>query len=547
MIASNVQGCSDSSYKNVTIRPLVRAVILSNDSLGCTPFNAAFVGSQSTNSSQYIWNFGILGSSTLMNPVFTFVNNTDSTECHTVRLITQKAGVECADTAFFKVCVNPRPVTEFNINPVSGCQPLSVNLTNQSQLADSSVWVFNANGFQSTVSALNYDTIVGNNTAQIKTVRVTLFTYTNNGCVHSKVRQFTVAPFVKADFSQSLDSGCSPLPVSFVNTSSSGSSASWFVDGTQISSSNGSFNFTFINNNTQIRVVEVKLIVRNNLVSSCTDTIIKKIYVYPKPEIGVISASPESGCSPLLSQLSASPNMGSRFIWDFKDGTTLDSNLLTVAHEFVSFNPSANLPFNVRLIAITDKGCTDTASKTLMVSPFTIARIGIADSVGCSPISMQLAGALSQNANRFTWDFGDGSNSSLVANPVKTFVNNTQADAVYKVRLIASRSGFSCPDTAYKIIRVFANPKASFSANIYSGCGPLPVQFVNNAELADSMMWVISSLSGVDTLFTTAANWDTTFSNPFSQQMNVRVEQHVWTNNGCYNSLVRNIIVNPDV
>jgi gliding motility-associated-like protein len=547
LIISNVQGCSDSAYKNVTIRPLVRAAILSNDSLGCTPFQAAFVGSQSTNANQYFWDFGGLGSSTLMNPVFTFVNNTDTTECHTVRLITQKSGVECADTAYFKVCIYPRPTPEFNINPVSGCQPLAVNLTNQSLLADSSVWVFNSNGFQTSISSQNFDTIVGNNTAQIKTVKVTLFTYTTKGCVNSIEKQFTVSPFVKADFSQSQDSGCSPLPVSFINLSSAGSSAAWYVDGTQVSSSNGSFNFTFVNNSTQIREVEVKLIVRNNLASSCTDTITKKIYVFPKPEIGVISASPESGCSPLLSQLSATPNMGNRFIWDFRDGTTLDSNLLTVSHEFVSFNPSANLPFNVRLIAITDKGCTDTASKTLLVSPFTIARIGIADSVGCSPLTMQLAGALSQNANRFTWDFGDGSNSSLVANPVKTFTNNTQLEAVYNVRLIASRSGFSCPDTAYKTIRVFANPKASFSANVYSGCGPLPVQFVNNAELADSTMWVISSLAGVDTLFTNAANWDTTFSNPFSQQMNVRVEQHVWTNSGCYNSLVRNILVNPDV
>jgi hypothetical protein len=239
--------------------------------------------------------------------------------------------------------------------------------------------------------------------------------------------------------------------------------------------------------------------------------------------------------------------MGSRFVWDFRDGTVLDTSSLNVSHTFVNYNPSANVPFNVMFVTVTDKGCTDTSFKAITVSPFTIARIGVADSVGCSPLTMQLAGALSQNANRYIWDFGDGSNASLVANPVKTFTNTTQQDVVYQVRLIASRQGFSCPDTAYKTIRVFANPKASFSANTYSGCGPLPVQFVNNSELADSTMWVISSIAGTDTLFTNAINWDTTFSNPFSQQMNVRVEQHVWTNNGCYSSLARNILVNPDV
>ena len=541
------KGCTDTSYKNVTIRPLVKAVILSADSLGCTPYSASFTGSQSTNANQYFWDFGNGLTSNLMNPSTTYVNDSDSTECNQVRLITQKSGVECSDTAYYTVCVYPRPTAAFNINPISGCQPLSVSIQNQSELMATTLWQFISGGIQNEVTSVNYDTIVGNSTAQIKTVRVILNAFSDKGCVSKLEKQFTVAPFVKADFAQSLDSGCSPLKVSFVNLSSAGSSASWYVDGNVVSSSGSGFNFTFVNNSTVDRIAEVVLVVRNNLVSTCTDTIRKQIRIFAKPDAGVITASPESGCSPLTTQLGAQPNLGNRFIWDFRDGEVLDSNLLTVSHSFVNYNPSANMPFNVMFVTITDKGCTDSAYKVISVSPYTIARIGITDSVGCSPLTMQLAGALSQNANRFTWDFGDGTNSSLVANPVHSFVNATQQDAVYNVRLIASRSGFSCPDTAYKTIRVFANPQASFSANVYSGCGPLQVQFVNNSQLADSTMWIISSLAGTDTLFTEVSNWDTTFSNPYSQQMNVRVELHVWTNRGCYNMLVRNILVNPDV
>lgn len=541
------KGCTDTTYKNVTVRPLVRAVISSVDSLGCTPYTASFSASQSTNANQYLWDFGNGLTSNLMNPSTVFINNSDSMECHQVRLITMKSGVECADTAWFTVCVNPKPTAAFNINPISGCQPLSVSIQNQSELMTTSVWQFISGGIQNEVTSINYDTIVENLSAQIKTVRVILNAYSDKGCVSKLEKQFTVAPFVNADFAQSVDSGCSPLKVSFVNLSSSGSSASWFVDGNVVSSTSSGFNFTFLNNSTVDRIAEVMLVVRNNLVSSCSDTVRKYVTVFAKPDAGVITATPESGCSPLTTQLSAQPNLGNRFIWDFRDGQMLDSTLLNVSHSFVNYNPSANMPFNVMFVTITDKGCTDTTTKVITVSPFTIARIGITDSVGCSPLTMQLAGALSQNANRFTWDFGDGSNSSLVANPVHSFVNNGQQDAVYNVRLIASRSGFSCPDTAYKTIWVYPNPKASFSANTYLGCGPLPVQFVNNAELADSMMWVISSLAGSDTIYTEAANWDTTFSNPYAQQLNVRVEQHVWSSHGCYNSLVRNILVNPDV
>ena len=541
------KGCTDSAYKNITIRPLVKAVIASDDSVGCTPFQASFSGSQSINANQYFWDFGNGETSNLMNPSTTFTNNTDSTECHVVRLVTQRSGVECSDTAWFTVCVYPRPVAAFNINPVSGCQPLQVAIQNQSSLAVQSVWQFISGGFQTEVTATDYDTVVANSSAQIKTVRVILNAYSNKGCVSKLERQFTVAPFVMADFAQSADSGCSPLKVNFVNLSSAGSSASWFVDGNAVSSSGSGLNFTFLNNSTTTRIAEVMLVVRNNLVSSCTDTIRKYVRVFAKPDAGVITASPESGCSPLTTQLSAQPNLGDRFFWDFRDGSSLDSTLLTVEHTFVNYNPSANVPFNVMFVTQTAQGCTDTTFKPILVSPFTIARIGITDSTGCSPLTMQLAGALSQNANRFIWDFGDNTQGSLVANPVHNFVNNGQQDAVYNVRLIASRNGFNCPDTAYKTIRVYANPKAVFAASTYLGCGPLPVQFVNSSELADSSMWVISSLAGSDTLFTNASSWDTTFSNPFAQQMNVRVELHVWTNRGCYHSQVRNILVNPDV
>lgn len=541
------KGCTDTTYKNITVRPLVRAVIVSDDSLGCSPYNAQFSASQSVNANQYFWDFGNGLTSNLMSPTTTFVNNSDTMECRNVMLITQRTGVECTDTAWFRVCVNPRPVIAFNIDPLSGCQPLHVHLQNQSQLATTYNWQFISGGFQTEFLGFEYDTTVANSSAQIKTVRVNLTGTTAAGCTASLEKQFTVAPFVQADFATSVDSGCSPLRVNFINLSSAGSSASWFVDGTPASSAGSGFNFTFLNNSTQIRYAEVMLVVRNNLASYCTDTIRKIIRVFPKPDAGVVTASPETGCSPLVTQLAAQPNLGVRFVWDFRDGSSLDSTLLTVEHTFVNYNPSANVPFPVQFVTITEHGCTDTTTKVVTVSPFTIARIGITDSVGCSPLTMQLAGALSQNANRFVWDFGDGTNGSLTANPVHSFVNNTQQDAVYNVRLIASRNGFSCPDTAYKQIRVFANPKAQFTASTYSGCGPLSVEFANNSELADSTMWVITSLAGTDTLWTNAAQWDTTFSNPYAQQMNVRVELHVWTNCGCYHSLVRNITVNPDV
>lgn len=546
-ISINSFGCTDTARKNITVRPTVKAAIFSTDSLGCSPYTAHFSASPSINANQFEWTFGDGATSSLMNPNHTFVNSSDSVECYNVRLVARKTGVECSDTAWFRVCIQPLPAAAFTISPIAGCQPLQVSITNQSYLATAAQWTFISGGQQTEAYSWNVDTTVANPTAQMKTVRVILKATTPYGCSASLEKQFTVAPFTQADFAQSADSGCSPLKVSFFNLSSAGSSAAWFIDGNPVSSTNGSFQYTLLNNSTQIRMAEVKLIVRNNLSPTCTDTLVKWIKIFPKPNAGVVLANPESGCSPLTTQLSASPSIGNHFVWDFRDGTILDTNALVVSHTFVNYNPSANTTYQVRFISITEHGCSDTTHKPVVVSPFTVARIGLADSQGCSPVNVQLVGALSQNANRFTWDFGDGTSTSFATNPVHSFVNNTQETQEYTIRLIASRQGFDCPDTAYRKVVVFPNPKAKFTASTYVGCGPLQVEFTNSSELADSVMWVVSSLLGSDTVYTNSVTWERTFNNPFAQQMTVRVELHVWSQNGCYNSLVRNILVNPDV
>ena len=548
LVAITDHECTDTSFRSVTIRPLVKAGIFTPDSVGCTPFQVTFSAAPSVNANQFQWDFGNGQTSTLSSPGITFTNSSDSVECHRVRLIASRNGVDCADTAYYTICVNPAPVPQFNLSPESGCQPLAISVQDNSIASDSTAWQFISGGFLSEAFGSNYDTVVTNSSAQIKTVRVILNTFSAKGCRAKLEKQFTVSPFISGDFSQTADSGCSPLKVDFINLSSLGNVPAWYIDGIQVSASSNGFSYNFVNNGNATKEFEVMLVVRANLDPNCTDTLRKKVIVYPKPVAGFVSASPESGCSPLITELSAQPTLGIRYIWDFKDGTVLDSNLLTVNHTFTSFNPSANTIFDVQFVTITEHGCTDTSNRQVSVSPFTIARIGLSDSSGCTPLTLQLVGAASQNANQFVWNFGDGSAAGFQTNPEHTFVNGGQADVEYTVRLIATRSGFDCPDTAYRKVLVHPAPLALFSASPDIGCGPLPVLFTGNAQLADSVVWNVSSIYGAVSFSGSPLNWDSTFSHTQgSQQLVVRIEQEAWSVNGCKSTFADTVRINPDV
>jgi|GEM_PF-801327 len=548
LIASTVHGCADTTFKNIAVRPSVVARIVSDDTAGCSPYQVRLAGSLSTNANVFEWDFGDgIGTASNANPTYIFSNRTGVIQTYMVKLVTRRTGVECEDTAYFPVKVYPEPTAMFAATPESGCQPLRVGLRNMSILADTSDWEVSSQGHTNYYRVAEFDTVIANLNPVNKVVRVKLTATTRFGCAASMERNVLVFPFVGADFVQTADSGCSPLRVSYINLSSPGSVASWMMNGSFISDSQGTINQTFYNNTEQTQHVRVTLEVRHNQATGCTDTMSKWVKIFPKPNAGSIQAIPEVGCSPLRTNLTMNANMGTRFYWDFRDGFALDTSNRSVSHTFIGLNPAANTTFNVMGVVYTEHGCSDTTYKQVVVSPQTTARISIFDSVGCAPLTLQFNGSGSVNANSFNWTSFPVSGASNAVNPVMTFDNNGSQPIDYQVQLIANRNGFSCPDTALKTIRVFPKPVAEFTSDVISGCAPLKVRFNNQSVLADENVWVFSSLTGVDTLATNDPLFEKTFQNPYAQPINVRVELLVRTANGCSATVVKNITVNPFV
>src|ERR1035438_2350904 len=127
-----------------------------------------------------------------------------------------------------------------------------------------------------------------------------------------------------ADFTPSVTQGCSPLAVSFINTSTGTSATSiytWtFGNGNGITTGvkNNPVSATYFNGQNYT----VTLTINDG---AQTSTVSKTITVFKKPSIN-LSAAQTIGCAPLLVNFTSvvSPGDGtiSGSIWDFGDGNS---------------------------------------------------------------------------------------------------------------------------------------------------------------------------------------------------------------------------------
>jgi PKD repeat protein len=213
--------------------------------------------------------------------------------------------------------------------------------------------------------------------------------------------------------------------------------------------------------------------------------------------------------------------------WDFGNSTT---SLLQNPTPIYS---SAGV-FSIVLSLVSDSGCVDTATSTVLINPLPIANFNaqnvcLGDSVQFTNLS-----AISNVGNlSYQWNFADTSNS-VQHNPSHLY----HQYGSYSVILLAT-SAEGCADSLMQVVRVYPIPVASF-AN-YSACDHSAVQFTD--------------VSGVPTGFISSWNWlfgDSTISilsNPthlFPSFGQYQVQLNVTSNYGCKDSMIQSQYINPN-
>lgn len=186
------------------------------------------------------------------------------------------------------------------------------------------------------------------------------------------------------------------------------------------------------------------------------------------------------------------PFNNTSFIWDFGDGTRVPSGSGSVTHAYVAAGT-----YKVRLILADTVYCNspDSVSVDLRIAPNVDARFETPAS-GCLPYNAVFNNT-SLAGQTFSWDFGDGTTSTLTS---PTHLYTTAG--TYTVKMIATDlATCNVIDSVETTITVNVNPVANFSFNPVTPEINKPTIFFNLATGGTRYKWVFGD--GDSTIKTT--------------------------------------------
>jgi PKD repeat protein len=397
-------------------------------------------------SSSYFWEFGDGATSSFENPSHTYLN--DGT--YTVTLTVDN---DCGfDSKTQTIEIITPPVANFTASVVSGCQPLTVNYTNQSSNnATSFLWTF-PGGIPSTSTEMNPTVTYEDN--GIFNVTLTANNLIGNN-TNIKNNYITVSPLPLSGFNLSTNDAT----VVFTNSSQYATSYIWdFGDGQTSTLENPTHTYS---NNGSFNVVLQSINDCGTVESSQT------IIVALAPIASFTSSAFTTLCTnETIAYQSTSTYGPASFEWSFEGGTPSTS---TEPNPSITYNQAGI--FDVQLIVTNSNG-----SDTLNIQNF--VSVNEQPQVSFSHLGDGLTVAFNGtiiNGSNITWDFGDGQSSSE-----QSIEHTYEAEGTYTVTLSAENECGVV--TATQDILVQLLPVAGFSANKTTACNGSEIVFTSQSS-----------------------------------------------------------------
>jgi|GEM_PF-1473122 len=473
-----------SSMVTITVNPDAKAQYSYTQQVGCAPFNinnTIIINSLfPTNNGSYDWyaNNNFLGAGNDF-PGYVLVNPYDSVKIKLVAVSKYGCKNDSLSYSFYTKAV-PQPA--FSITDTIGCGPLQVDFTNNTPNNHLFQYEWNFGNGQ-TSSAINPATITYLQAlANVDTVyRATLTAFTT--CDTLRVEKFIrIQSKPMARFLPDKVTGCSPMTVTFINTSiSTVANYVWdFGDGTVIATNNkNSVQHTFYTG--VPTVFHVKLKVTNQCGS---DSLIYPIVIQQNAILlNYAIANDNKGCAPYTVKFINSSIGSTGFKWDFGDGNLLNTtnNIDTVYHTYYTVGD-----YTIQLKAT--NGCSDTSgTRNLFVNRKPIADFSALPNTTCVGNNISFTN-LTDTATSYVWRFDDGSTSNQIS-PVHTYVTA----GVYNVKLQSTRAfsnGGSCVDSTNRTVTIVSKLPGAYAVTDTLGkCTPFVVILTNLSTPSSLTTW----------------------------------------------------------
>ncbi|MEI9933434.1 MAG: PKD domain-containing protein [Ferruginibacter sp.] len=440
-------GCSDT-YTNPTplVIDLAKAVFTTHDTASCPSHPVQFNNSSTGINLSYLWNFGDGDTSSMKNPVHSFLNN----GIFNVKLsITSLYG--CLDSitknSYVKIVA---PIANFVItDSISPCPPLLESFNNQSYGSVSQHWDFGDGTSSNTFNPTHFYTYPGTYVAQLTITGA-------GGCNDVKQRKIIIKG-PTGTFTYNPLGGCVPLTVNFKANAKSAVYYIWdYRDGNTLTTDSSFSSHTYQSTSSyipmllltdsagcQVPIRGINTISVNNINANFS---FSKRLVCDSGEV-------------LFEDSSVSSEQISNYNWNFGNGDT--STLKNPQYQYHKGGI-----YYPQLIVASQSGCIDTFVSPNPIKIVSSPRVGILNtSDSCIPHRTIFNGKIitaDTSALYWHWNFGNG-DTSVLQNPPQQIYSIAGR---YKTSLkVLNSSG--CIDSMERIIEAFPIPNITISKDTF--------------------------------------------------------------------------------
>ncbi len=425
-----------TDLETIVVHPEVVAIFTANDTI-CEGQSITFTDASLGDNLSWNWDFGNGNTATTQGP-HTIAYPTPGN--YTVTLDVN--GYCGTDQMTMQIVVHPTPVADIVPNPAAGCESDIFSLNNNSTAGGTYSWDFGPEATPATSNTYLPPNITFNDSG----LQMIILDVNVNGCLNSDTTFIDVQPLPNPNFTVTPNDGCTPLDVSFNNTTIGNPSDvySWNFGNGNTSNNQNPANeiYTTVVNDT---IYDVWLVVSTS--NGCMDSMMQTVTVHPLP-IADFSLLPDTACAQETVGFLNNSTGASGYQWDFGDGNT--STIASPSHTYTNAGT-----YMVELITSTAFACTDTLRLPIVIDSIPTPQfIFSTECVGDSTVftDQSFGGVVS-----YLWDFGDG-NTSTNQNPSHLYA----VAGTYNVSLTVNNLA-DCPVTISQLVTVNTVPVADFT------------------------------------------------------------------------------------
>jgi len=433
----------------------------------------------------------------------------------------------CVDSASAIIIVHPMPTANFSVNNSEQClKDNQFDFTNSSTITSgglSYLWLFGDTG-KSILGSPTYSySNFGFYKARLKAT-------SSFGCIDSFSQLIFVNPMPVSAFKINNTAQCINNQ-SFIFTDSSyifsGSlSRNWKFDDSTTSTLATVYS-SFTQDTTHI----IKLIETSD--RGCVDSISRSIIVHSKPNASYLVNDTDQCMKQnnfVFTNNSTIRKGSMTYLWKFGDATS--SALSSTSHRYFAY---AN--YNVRLIATSENGCVDSVITKVRVDPMPIVSFTVNDTGQCinnQSFDFKKTSTIPVGTIQQLWRFGDGT-TSILNNPVKKYLKDTTFTAT-----LIETSNKACRDSATKIMDVYPKPKTLFKIDDTIQCS-----FQNIFNFSNTTSIKYGTLNYLWNFGDANSNNTKNATHSYSKSGNFNVKLNAFSDLGCTDSLIKNVLVTP--